>query len=282
MIDQQRASEKVTVEDLLRLKRAERPAPEFWVDFERSLRAKQLAALVQKRPWWKTWSGFSRWSIPVGAAAALTVTFVTFSSRTASSRVPIAQADSVRVAVDAPTPVIPAVVAQVESAPAISAEAPEPISETAVARVEPTSHVTPEASDPAVPAGHLASVTEQVAGIAIDADGDVPAARFAATGASAPKSFTFDRAVLAQTDESLRSNRTSSVEPLAQMSTPRDARRARLLAFTSSVDTRTPQYSNSTGVIRSRERIATHLNEEALYDSIRRLGVKDGGVSIQF
>ena len=36
----------VSLEDLLRLKRAERPAPEFWVQFERELRAKQLAALV--------------------------------------------------------------------------------------------------------------------------------------------------------------------------------------------------------------------------------------------
>ncbi|PTY06285.1 hypothetical protein DB347_12675 [Opitutaceae bacterium EW11] len=94
--------------------------------------------------------------------------------------------------------------------------------------------------------------------------------------------FSFDHTVLAQSDDSFHSVKPSAVEPLAQMSTPRDARRARLLAFTSSVDTRTPQYSNSTGVIRSRERIASHLNEEALYDSIRRLGVKDGGVSIQF
>ena len=34
----------VTLEDLLRLKRAERPAAEFWVRFDRELRAKQEAA----------------------------------------------------------------------------------------------------------------------------------------------------------------------------------------------------------------------------------------------
>ena len=43
---------KVTIEDLLRLKRAERPGPEFWVNFEQELRQKQLTALVQKRRWW--------------------------------------------------------------------------------------------------------------------------------------------------------------------------------------------------------------------------------------
>ena len=43
----------VSLEDLLRLKRAERPPAEFWQDFDRQLRAKQLAALVQSRPWWQ-------------------------------------------------------------------------------------------------------------------------------------------------------------------------------------------------------------------------------------
>ena len=44
----------VTIEDLLHLKRTERPPAEFWTHFERDLRAKQLAALVEKRPWWRT------------------------------------------------------------------------------------------------------------------------------------------------------------------------------------------------------------------------------------
>ena len=34
----------VTLEDLLRVKRAEQPPAEFWTDFERGMRAKQLAA----------------------------------------------------------------------------------------------------------------------------------------------------------------------------------------------------------------------------------------------
>ncbi|MDD3179844.1 MAG: hypothetical protein PHQ04_05760 [Opitutaceae bacterium] len=70
---------KITVEDLLRLKRAERPSEEFWTTFERELREKQLAALVKKERWWQ---GFSRSllrpaaCLPVGAAAVLALTFV--------------------------------------------------------------------------------------------------------------------------------------------------------------------------------------------------------------
>jgi hypothetical protein len=69
---------KVTVEDLLRLKRAERPAPEFWSNFERELRQKQLTALLEKRPWWHEIPQFlaRRAYLPVGATAILAFTLV--------------------------------------------------------------------------------------------------------------------------------------------------------------------------------------------------------------
>ncbi|MEX2044340.1 MAG: hypothetical protein WD941_03240 [Opitutus sp.] len=71
----------VTVEDLLRLKRVERPAPEFWGEFERELRAKQLAALVERRPWWRDlpvrFAGFRRYHLPLATTAVLAITFVT-------------------------------------------------------------------------------------------------------------------------------------------------------------------------------------------------------------
>jgi hypothetical protein len=69
---------QVTVEDLLRLKRAERPAPEFWSNFERELRQKQLTALLEKRPWWQEIPQFiaRRAYLPVGATAILAFTLV--------------------------------------------------------------------------------------------------------------------------------------------------------------------------------------------------------------
>jgi len=69
---------KVTLEDLLRAKRAERPPAEFWTRFEEELRAKQLAALVQQRPWWvgvgeRVRGTLVRYGLPLGATAALAV-----------------------------------------------------------------------------------------------------------------------------------------------------------------------------------------------------------------
>ena len=71
---------RVTLEDLLRLKRAERPPPEFWSEFERELRQKQLAALVERRSWWHELAatyGKSGWlRLPVGATAVLALSFL--------------------------------------------------------------------------------------------------------------------------------------------------------------------------------------------------------------
>ncbi len=67
----------VTVEVLLQLKRTERPAPEFWAQFDRDLRAKQLAAIVTEKPWWQKIPefarGLQRYYLPIGATAALVV-----------------------------------------------------------------------------------------------------------------------------------------------------------------------------------------------------------------
>lgn len=75
-----RQTSKISLEDLLRLKRAERPSPEFWVSFERELRQKQLTALVEKRRWWHGWSGaFGRRAylyLPAGATAVMAFAFV--------------------------------------------------------------------------------------------------------------------------------------------------------------------------------------------------------------
>src|SRR5580704_11629250 len=71
-------TEKVTLEDLLRLKRAERPAAEFWAEFDRELQAKQLAALVGKRTWWHSAAHmFTRVTyVPLGATVALAFAFM--------------------------------------------------------------------------------------------------------------------------------------------------------------------------------------------------------------
>src|SRR5580692_10765555 len=70
---------KITVEDLLRFKRAERPTDEFWATFEAEIRTKQLSAIVSRRPWWDRFSwvsgAVSRHQLSIGSAAAIALAF---------------------------------------------------------------------------------------------------------------------------------------------------------------------------------------------------------------
>lgn len=75
---------KITVEDLLSLKRAERPGPEFWANFESELRQKQLTALVQKRHWWHDLPVMFNRRIYLPAGAAAIVAFALVSVRYAA------------------------------------------------------------------------------------------------------------------------------------------------------------------------------------------------------
>ena len=66
--------EIVKVEDLLRLKRLERPDQDFWSSFDRELHQRMLQALVKKDPWYaqivRGLSGRLAQTAAVGAAAA--------------------------------------------------------------------------------------------------------------------------------------------------------------------------------------------------------------------
>src|SRR5208283_4018577 len=70
---------KITVEDLLRFKRAELPPAEFWAKFESEMRAKQLAAIVSRRPWWvgasRIFPFVYRRQLVLGMAAAIALTW---------------------------------------------------------------------------------------------------------------------------------------------------------------------------------------------------------------
>ena len=75
MADTNNAHEKeVKIEDLLRLKRAERPSEAFWNTFDRELHQRMLQTLVKKDPWYVQVlhgiSGRIAQTAAVGAAAA--------------------------------------------------------------------------------------------------------------------------------------------------------------------------------------------------------------------
>lgn len=91
--------QKPTLESLLRVKRAERPDPEFWQHFERELRRKQLAATIEPKPWWLGVSILARKcapvGLPVGAAAAAVLAAISAPSLISGFRVPADNASQV-------------------------------------------------------------------------------------------------------------------------------------------------------------------------------------------
>ena len=76
-------------------------------------------------------------------------------------------------------------------------------------------------------------------------------------------------------------NATSESASFTQVSSSRNDRRARLLASLDTQD-RNDMISGNSRVARSRERIASRLAEQSLYDSISRLGLNGDSVSIKF
>lgn len=71
---------EVKVEDLLRLKRSERPSEEFWGKFDRELHQRMLQTLVKKDPWYaqvmRGLSGRIAQSSAIAAAAVLVAMLV--------------------------------------------------------------------------------------------------------------------------------------------------------------------------------------------------------------
>lgn len=76
------SSNKPTLEELLRLKRSERPPQAFWSEFDTRLREKQLAALIPVSSGWsQILSGLGRFAklgLPLAATAAVVVGVVSF------------------------------------------------------------------------------------------------------------------------------------------------------------------------------------------------------------
>jgi len=212
---------KVTLEDLLRLKRAERPAADFWVKFDAEIRAKQLSAIMS-RPWWHSLSrGFAflgRHQLPIGAAAALALAWVGVQY----VAVPAAPQHPLRVAARA----VPTRTARpAPAALAVAKPSELPVEEASVARVAPAPKAIVAAT-----ASHLVS-----------APADLPAA------APAPRSPFSDgiavtladyrtsapvnaRAASFGTDSEFEMSapRPPVADPLAQMD-PAQERRSRLL-----------------------------------------------------
>lgn len=258
---------KPSLEDLLRLKRAERPAPEFWGEFERELRAKQLAALVARKPWWRTLPnrlrGLAKYRLPLGATAVLAVTLLSIRN--------YQPVQPPREAVITDPAGRPAEQAAREAVFHSEAPAAEPQHRAVAARnvaPAPKPALSSEANAP----GELARMVPM-----LSADESRPAAispsvrsiaenRVAAEVMLGTGSPAFETRPLA---------RKTPPEPLAQITYPSEMRRSRFaVAFAASIEAPPPTASTA--------RVARRLSDEQLYDTIRRFGASGNSVSFRF
>jgi len=273
----------VTLEDLLRLKRAERPPAEFWTQFDRELRAKQLAAIVEKRPWWRTlpsaFGGLSRYHLPLGATAILALTVLTVREYRSPAPAPASEAASDVVASVAVPPSSAAEVVR-NSTPArevVVASSPE--SETAADSANFV--LASEATTP----GRLTQIIPVLgAAPSVGNSGTetTPTARFIATNLALAKAA---EPAIAQNllgashgfEARAMPARAPVVEPLSQMASPSDVRRSRLLnGAVMSVS------MNSAAPARPAEVRSRRLSDEQLYDTISRFGAKGNSLLVKF
>lgn len=278
----------VSLEDLLRLKRAERPPQEFWADFDRRLREKQLSALVGSRPWWqgwdlgRVWSGVRRYQLPLGAAAIIGVTVL--SVRLGDSQVSSgggAVMTEIGVSVS-PQPVASfaggtdtqlglgqdsGAAASIVGASVVSADA------AALAAELPFNPAVVETLPRDIPL--LGVPAEEVRDPAA-----AWAARYveSALGATAAAEPFVSRSLLGATSSRFEARAMPAkpaVEPLQQITPPAERRGARILA--AMVSSATVENAK-----RATERAASRLSEEHLYDQIQRFGARGAGVSVKF
>lgn len=286
MKDQKRS---VTVEDLLQLKRGERPPEAFWAEFDRQLRAKQLAALVGKRPWWQRMRGlvpsWSRYHLPIGVTAAMAVTFfalrepsessATLVQATAAGSAPIASVSS------HPQNAAAAAFAVVADAPlhhpTLAADRPAEAtsSDIRLAGARPTT-VLRGAVDEFTPE----TITRNLPLLGTDSAEETPSpsARFiaanlaAAQDSLAPALFSEGRGF----ESRAMPARSAAVEPLQQIALPGESRRTNrfLTAMVAMPVTDT--------TVRSAERMANRISVDELYDQPHRFGTRRGGVNMKF
>jgi hypothetical protein len=315
-MDKDKSSQpKVTLEKLLRLKRAERPPQNFWEEFERELRHRQLAAaIVENRPWWRLFTGgLAKIYVPAGAVAAVALAVVAMrSDRTAPPAAAGAAGPGPRDAAvfamhdgthgagitspasaQAPNePAAPlagesAAVASVRATPAAGAPQPRPDAQPSPVRVDADANTGMAALSgmPAVAAAFAGARNrifwrQSFAALQMrpdpgNADGLAPASILTLFEPVTPPAETGAD----HAADGMDGNENNYLHRLASSSNPRSSR---LLAYAEPVSEKDTGTDNNPRLARARERITSRLSDRALVDSSSRFAASDGMVSIKF
>jgi hypothetical protein len=252
---------KMTIEDLLRLKRAERPPTEFWAKFESEMRAKQLAAIVVRRPWWDRATPLlafvNRRHLSFGAVAALALTWagihyvgapapiVDPAPSKAPRRALAASVETLRPAALAKAPNEEILVASAQLTPLA-----RPVAMASASHVTPAPVTVPELAPARTPFGEGVAIT---------------LADFRAAGTEVARRDVFgsDREF-----ESMAPASQPISEPLARMD-PSAERRARLLA------PGLPAFSSASTHALASDWMKTRAANERMYESMDLSGSTD-------
>ncbi len=279
------AAGKPTLEDLLRLKRSERPDEAFWNEFDRGLRQKQLAAIIEPRPWWLGLSILSRrlapYGLPVSAAAAALLAVMVV--RTES---PLGQSAGVVEFAPRVTPTAAVQKPAADSAPAAPLAAITPVAPAAepVLLVETTPAPAATAlllaeSAPVVPDLEPAASLEPSSAAGRSPSETIIAQNLAAVPVEAPELAAY---VAPELPASAPQNESAAgadgeAESLKMVAfTPRHARV--LLAMADN-----PDVQATGGIAHLRDRLAHSLDrDESIYGSVSRLGVGGDRLSVSF
>lgn len=292
MMSDRLENKKVTLEEVLRLKRSERPDPSFWAQFEEQLRAKQLAAIVERRPWWhldlaRVSSGVARLRVPLGATAVLALTIVTVqqyrSPATAGASL-IADTEVVPSSEVAQINQLDAVISAPGTSDSMEIPVNTPVGETTlVASTDtptPSSRVTTRRLGGVSPMLPWLGEMESVTGDAGSQAGSSLVAEFSGLRAHdlvLESSMTeADRAFTSLRPQDRSAN---LVEPLTQVTAPSESRRERLAALVAPAALKSNSSKSSDRV---RERMISRLSEDELYINASRLGVDKGRLSLSF
>lgn len=276
------ASVRPTLEELLRLKRAEEPDAEFWREFEHGMRHKQLAAIIEPKPWWL---GLSRlvsklpvatWPVGAGVGAAAVLAF-TLSQTAAPERVGVSRPKSAAVVALAPEIVEGASEVMVASEASVTAVA---VNEPGVVAVRLEDEVAAFPEEMAQASGHFSqpltgepvsspdtSSSAAALGLAVTATEDMPSL----IASYANEQVASDATLEVVSDELDLGSELETV--------PFTERQERLLAM-AQID---PLDTSRTELAQLRERVVHRIySDEGRYAAVSRVGVGADRLSLKF
>lgn len=285
MKSEKHSPSKVSLDDLFALKRAERPSEDFWQDFQRDFHVRQRAEAIEPKRWWfvlpRIFAGFSHYQMPIGAAAVLAVTFLSFREyREPGFEVAYSTPQVLPVAIETVPEITADPIAAIQSVVIPTVES----SEAALLGVEVAQIETVIAASEAPDSFHLSPmvVWAGTSGLAVDS---IPAAPTPSQLSIAANLATVEDAqlqvgrLLGEPQLDLAAAITQSAT-LGQVSIPEPTRQHLFVYQGSPTDFSVEREKDSGRDTHSL--IANRISHDELYDSVSRLSAGGNHLTVKF